>query len=194
MAKRAFDLFASIVGLIIILPFFVPVAIVIRLDSRGPAFYKATRIGKDGRPFSMLKLRTMVEGAEEQGPSVTFESDRRVTRVGRFLRRWKIDELPTLVNVFSGDMSLVGPRPETPPYVERYTPKEREVLAVRPGITGPSQIKYRHEESLLKGEDLEDQYLQIMRDKLEIDAHYIASRSFGTDIKYIWKTFQCLLQ
>jgi lipopolysaccharide/colanic/teichoic acid biosynthesis glycosyltransferase len=91
-------------------------------------------------------------------------------------------------------MSLVGPRPETPPYVERYTPKEREVLAVRPGITGPSQIKYRHEESLLKGEDLEDQYLQIMRDKLEIDAHYIASRSFGTDIKYIWKTFQCLLQ
>lgn len=154
MAKRAFDLFVSMVGLIILLPFFVPIAIVIRFDSRGPAFYKATRIGKGGKPFSMLKLRTMVEDAEEQGPSVTFESDRRVTRVGRFLRRWKIDELPTLVNVLFGDMSLVGPRPETPPYVERYTPKEREVLAVRPGITGPSQIKYRHEESLLKGEKI----------------------------------------
>ena len=194
MAKRAFDLFASVAGLLVLFPFLVPVALLIKLDSKGQVFYKAKRVGRNGMPFNMIKFRTMVEGAEKHGPSVTCDADSRVTRVGRSLRRWKIDELPTLMNVLLGDMSLVGPRPETAPYVEKYTAEEREVLKVRPGITGPSQIKYRHEESLLRADDLENQYLGIMRDKLAIDADYIASHSFRGDMKYIWKTVQCLFQ
>ena len=176
MQTRIFDLLAAFGGLLFLSPLFVLVAFAIKLDSRGPIFYRARRIGKDGIPFPLYKFRRMVSDADKQGPGITATGDSRITRVGRFLRRTKIDELPQLINVLSGDMSLVGPRPEDPRYVTLYTPEQRRVLAVRPGITSAASLAYRHEEQLLAGADWETVYREeVLPAKLAIDLEYLCS-------------------
>ncbi|HOG46379.1 MAG TPA: sugar transferase [Anaerolineae bacterium] len=187
--KRAIDAVAALLGLVLLSPLLALIAIAVRLDSPGPALYRARRIGKDGRPFAMYKFRTMVAGADRQGPAVTAGGDRRVTRIGRWLRRSKLDELPQLLNVLRGDMSLVGPRPEDLKYVALYTPAQREVLCVRPGITGLATVKYRHEEQLLAAAgDLEATYRQVMQEKLAFDLEYVRRRSLWLDLRIILAT------
>ena len=196
MIKRLFDLVVSGIGLILLAPVFLLVALLIKLDSSGPVFYKGDRIGKDGVPFKIFKLRTMVLHADRMGSALTCDQDPRVTQVGRFLRKWKIDELPQLINVVRGEMSLVGPRPESPGYVRHYTRTQRQVLAVKPGITGLSQVKYRHEEALLQRcKDLEAEYLSIiMPSKLELDLAYVRDQSLALDLALIGQTIACLFR
>ncbi|MFZ1405869.1 MAG: sugar transferase [Anaerolineae bacterium] len=161
---------AAAVGLMLLSPLFCWIALWIKLTSPGPVFYRAVRVGQDGRPFRLYKFRSMIVGTDRQGPGITATGDPRITRVGRFLRRAKLDELPQLINVLLGDMSLVGPRPEDPRYVAFYTPEQRRVLSVRPGITSPASLAYRHEEQLLAGEDWETHYrTRVLPDKLALD-------------------------
>ena len=185
MLKRAFDFVVSFLVILIALPLWLAVAMVIKLDSPGPVFHRATRIGKDGKPFTLYKFRTMVADAPQRGPGITQQADPRITCVGRFLRSLKIDEMPQLINVLKGEMSIVGPRPEDPRYVAHYTPEQRRVLSVRPGMASPAFNKYRHEEELLAaaGDDLERVYLtQILPDKLRLDLDYIEQQSFPYDL------------
>ena len=194
MAKRLFDFVVALAGLIALGPILALLALAVKFDSPGPAFYVGRRIGRDGVPFGMYKLRTMAEHADRMGSAVTRGQDPRVTRVGRLLRRCKLDELPQLANVLRGEMSLVGPRPEAPCYVAYYTPEQRRVLCVRPGITGLAQIRFRNEEALLQGcDDLETEYVtKVMPLKLSLDLEYIRRRSFWLDLSLIWRTAACL--
>lgn len=188
MLKRAFDLIVSLLVILIALPLWLAVAMAIKLDSPGPVFYRGTRIGKGGNLFTLYKFRTMVADAPRQGPGITQQADPRITSVGRLLRRLKIDEMPQLINVLKGDMSIVGPRPEDPRYVAHYTPEQRRVLTVRPGMASPAFTKYRHEEELLAaaGDDLEHVYLtQILPDKLRMDLDYIEQQSFLFDLSVL---------
>ncbi len=195
MAKRLFDFVVALAGLIALGPVMALLALAVKLDSPGPAFYVGRRIGRDGVPFGMYKLRTMAQHADRMGSAVTRGQDPRVTRVGRILRKSKLDELPQLVNVLRGEMSLVGPRPEAPCYVAYYTPEQRRALRVRPGITGVAQIRFRNEEALLQGcEDLETEYVtKVMPLKLSLDLEYIRRRSFWLDLCLISQTVACLL-
>lgn len=169
-------------------------AIWVKLDSSGPVFYRGERIGKDGQPFRIYKFRTMMLGADRIGPAVTYRGDPRITKVGGFLRRMKLDELPQLINVLRGHMSLVGPRPEDPSYVAHYTPEQREVLSVRPGVTGPTQLEYRDEASLLQGDNVDDAYLNlIMPQKLKSDLRYVRNRTLALDLEILWQTAMTLL-
>lgn len=187
--KRAFDVVAAAIGIVVTSPLVLGAAIAVKLDSPGPAFYRSRRVGLRGRTFHMYKLRSMRVGADAQGPAVTVDSDPRVTRVGRVLRTLKIDELPQLVNVLKGDMSLVGPRPEAPEYVELYTPEQRRVLDVRPGITGEAVTVYVDEARLLTGADAEATYRDhVMQEKLALDLDYVAKRSFGRDLRILART------
>lgn len=193
--KRAFDVLASTAGLVILAPLFVVVAVAIKLDSVGPIFYRATRSGQDGEPFPLIKFRSMAADADRQGPGITAAGDRRVTRVGKFLRRTKIDELPQLFNVLKGEMSIVGPRPEDPRYVALYTDDQRQVLSVRPGLTSPASLAYRHEEALLTGDDWERVYLeQVLPAKLALDLRYVENASLGSDLGIIARTVGALLR
>jgi lipopolysaccharide/colanic/teichoic acid biosynthesis glycosyltransferase len=194
MIKRGFDLFVAITGLILLFPLFLIVAVFIKVGSLGPVLYKGDRIGKDGAPFKIYKFRTMVVNADQVGSALTHGGDPRVTRAGRFLRKWKIDEIPQLINVARGEMSVVGPRPESPGYVAHYTPEQRRVLEVKPGITGLTQVRFRHEETLLsRCADREKDYIEkIMAQKLAIDLEYIEYQSFLMDLKLILDTFLCL--
>jgi lipopolysaccharide/colanic/teichoic acid biosynthesis glycosyltransferase len=196
MAKRIFDLVVALLGLILLLPVLLIVGILIVLDSAGSVFYLGDRVGKDGKPFKIFKFRTMVIKADQMGSALTHGGDPRVTRVGRILRQWKIDELPQLINVLRGEMSIVGPRPESPGYVEHYTPEQRQVLRAKPGITGLTQIKFRHEESLLNQyEDREQAYINtIMPYKLALDLEYIKMQSFLVDLSLILQTFLALFE
>jgi lipopolysaccharide/colanic/teichoic acid biosynthesis glycosyltransferase len=189
MLTRAIDILAVFIGLLLLFALFIAVAIAIKLDSPGPVFYRARRIGKDGVPFRLFKFRSMIVNAERQGPGITAAGDTRITRVGRFLRRTKLDELPQLINVLKGEMSLVGPRPEDPRYVTLYTPEQRRVLAVRPGITSAASLTYRHEEQALSGDDWETVYrTKVLPDKLAIDLVYLERRTLGSDLKLIFRT------
>jgi lipopolysaccharide/colanic/teichoic acid biosynthesis glycosyltransferase len=196
ISKRVLDLGLSLLGLIMLGPLLGMAALAIVLDSPGPVLYRGTRIGKGGMPFKILKFRTMVVDADRAGPPLTSGGDPRVTRVGRFLRKLKIDELPQLVNVLRGEMSLVGPRPECPDYVAFYTPQQRRVLDIRPGITGLTQIRFRNEEVLLRRcPDTERVYVEtIMPHKLSLDMAYIAQRSFLFDLRLIGETVACLFR
>lgn len=194
MVKRVFDIAVALIGLIILAPVFAVIAVLIKLDSSGPAFFKGRRVGQHGKIFHMLKFRSMVAAAPQKGPAITCKDDPRVTRIGKFLRRTKLDELPGLVNVLKGEMSLVGPRPEAPAWVERYTSQQRAVLTVKPGITGLAQVKYRNEEELLSGANLEAEYSKIMNDKLNIDLDYVENRSFNLDMRILLKTAAALLR
>jgi lipopolysaccharide/colanic/teichoic acid biosynthesis glycosyltransferase len=194
MAKRALDLLISILGLLLLSPLLLLLALWIKLDSRGPVLYRGKRVGKDGRPFVMYKFRTMVLGAERTGPAVTYKDDPRITKAGRFLRRTKLDELPQFFNVLRGQMSLVGPRPEDPSYVAFYTPEHRLVLSVKPGITGPTQLQYRDEASLLQGEGVDEEYVsRLMPQKLKLDLEYVRTRSLLLDLRILWQTATTLL-
>jgi lipopolysaccharide/colanic/teichoic acid biosynthesis glycosyltransferase len=185
--NRAFDVAVSAAGLVLASPIILAAAVAVKLDSPGSAFYGGTRVGRDGRTFRILKLRTMRPQAA--GPAVTADDDPRITSVGRVLRRTKIDELPQLLNVLRGDMSLVGPRPEDPKYVALYTPEQRGVLTVRPGITGPTVLDFIDEEELLRGGDPESVYVdKVMPLKLETDLRYVRTASFAGDLSILLRT------
>ena len=189
MAKRTLDLILSLVGLALLWPLLASLALWIKLDSPGPVLYRGKRVGKDGEPFHMYKFRTMAEGAERRGPAVTYRDDPRITRAGRILRRTKLDELPQLFNVIKGEMSWVGPRPEDPKYVALYTPEQRQVLTVKPGVTGPTQLEYRDEASTLSGEAVDEEYVsRLMPEKLKLDLEYVRTRSLGGDLRILWRT------
>jgi lipopolysaccharide/colanic/teichoic acid biosynthesis glycosyltransferase len=184
---RAFDVAVSLAALIFLSPLFALIAVAVKLTSPGPVFYRGPRVGRHGAQFSILKFRTMLSGAA--GPSITRAADPRVTPVGRFLRRLKLDELPQFVNVLRGEMSLAGPRPEAPEYVLLYTDEERNVLRVRPGITSPASLRYRDEESLLTGEEWREEYVnRIMRDKLRMDLEWLDRRTFASDLRLLART------
>ena len=190
MAKRLFDIVSSGIGLLYLAPVFVVMAIWIKLDSRGPVFYRQTRVGRYGRDFRIFKFRSMRVGSDKGRQITVGERDPRITRSGYFIRRYKIDELPQLINVFLGDMSIVGPRPEVRKYVDLYSEEQRKVFQVRPGITDLASIKYRNENELLSQVDDPDTYYidVIMPDKLTINLEYIRHQSFMGDIKIIFNT------
>lgn len=190
MAKRLFDIVSSGIGLLCLAPIFVVMAIWIKLDSRGPVFYRQTRVGRYGRDFRIFKFRSMRVGSDKGRQITVGERDPRITRSGYFIRRYKIDELPQLINVFLGDMSIVGPRPEVHKYVDLYSEEQRKVFQVRPGITDLASIKYRNENELLSQVDDPDTYYidVIMPDKLAINLEYIRHQSFMGDIKIIFNT------
>ena len=185
--KDISDRTAAFLGFLLLSPFFLIVALLIKIESRGPVFYRGKRVGKGGKEFLVYKFRSMITTSIER--DITIRGDPRITRVGRFLRKTKIDELPQLINVLRGEMSLVGPRPESPRYVKHYTEEERKVLTVKPGITGLVQLSYRDEEFWLPGRDSERFYLtKVLPKKLEIDLRYIKNRSFGSDLKILIRT------
>ena len=188
--KRIFDIVCSGLGLIILSPFLLFIAIRIKMDSDGPVFFKQIRVGEKGREFKILKFRTMVVDAEKLGRQITVGNDSRITKIGAFLRKYKIDELPQLINVFKGDMSLVGPRPEVPRYVNMYTEEQRRVLDVKPGITDLASIRYRDENELLgKAENPDEFYINtIMPDKLALNMEYINKSNVFLDIYIILQT------
>lgn len=195
--KRWFDLMMSGLGLIMLAPFFVAVALLIKLESAGPVFFRQERVGWRGKLFLIHKFRTMVVDAEKKGLQITVGSDQRITRTGDFLRKYKLDELPQLIDVFMGTMSLVGPRPEVPKYVALYPAAQREiVLSVRPGITDLASITYRDENRLLgESTDPERTYIEeIMPIKLRYYEQYVQNRSMGMDLRIIFLTFAKLVQ
>lgn len=194
MAKRLFDLVISSILLLILSPVILLVSLFVILDTGFPVFYRGKRVGKDGRIFHILKFRSMVADSRQQGPGITAESDYRVTRSGKFLRKWKLDELPQFFNVLRGEMSIVGPRPEDPQYVKHYSEEEKKVLTVKPGVTGVSQILFRNEEELLDVDDPEEYYINyIMPQKLRVDLAYAQQQSLCLDLMIIAYTVLVVL-
>ena len=194
--KRAFDIIASGLGLIVLSPLFLVLAIWIKLDSKGPVFYRQVRVGYKNKDFRIFKFRSMRVGSDK-GSLVTIGGhDPRVTRSGYFIRKFKFDELPQLINVFVGDMSLVGPRPEVRHYVDYWTPEQMHVLDVRPGITDPASIKFRNENELMeKAEDPEKYYIEvIMQEKIKLYLEYVEKHSFWYDLGLIFKTFWVIVK
>lgn len=187
---RAFDLLAALVGLLVLLPILLLVAIIIKLEDNGPVFFKQVRVGRGGHPFKIWKFRTMVVNAESMGRSITVGNDQRITRTGVWLRKSKLDELPQLINVVIGEMGFVGPRPEVPRYVALYTEEQRKVLELRPGVTDLASIAYRNESELLKDQpDPEAFYVQqVMVDKIRINLKYAAGANIWRNIKVILAT------
>jgi lipopolysaccharide/colanic/teichoic acid biosynthesis glycosyltransferase len=191
MIKRLFDIVASFLGLILVSPLLVIIAVLVKLDSRGPVFYRGVRIGCFGEPFPIFKFRTMVPDAEKLGGPSTAADDPRLTKLGKFLKKYQLDELPQLINVLRGEMSLVGPRPEVRMYVDMMTEEEKEkILSVRPGITDWASLWDFHEGEVLRGsKDPEKTYREEIRPtKIKLQLRYIKERSFWTDIKIIFKT------
>jgi lipopolysaccharide/colanic/teichoic acid biosynthesis glycosyltransferase len=178
------------IGLIVLSPVLLAIAIKIKIGSDGPVFFKQIRVGENNKEFEILKFRTMVVDAEKLGRQITVGNDNRITKIGSFLRKYKLDELPQLINVFKGDMSLVGPRPEVPRYVKLYSEEQRKVLEVKPGITDLASIRYRDENDLLgKAENPDDLYINtIMPDKLALNLEYINNNNIFVDIYIILKT------
>lgn len=196
MLKRGFDLAASALALLLLAPMLLLIALVIRLDSPGPVFFRQERVGRFGRLFRIHKFRTMVADAPQRGPALTVGADPRITRSGAWLRRTRLDELPQLIDVLRGDMSLVGPRPEVPRYVQHYPPALRErALAVRPGITDPSSLEHLDEADLLaRAADPEREYVDhILPRKLQAAADYADRASLWTDLQVIVRTLRVLL-
>ena len=192
--KRAFDVLCSFLGLTVLSPVLLVVSVLVAVTSPGGVFFRQERIGKDGRPFRIFKFRSMRK--DNAGLKITTGNDSRITPVGRFLRKSKIDELPQLINVLVGDMSFVGPRPEVADYVNLYTPYQRQVLLVRPGITGLASIRFRNENDLLTASDDPNRtYVeQIMPRKIDLDLEYIPHASVFYDIKLIFQTFAVVIK
>jgi len=189
--KRLMDIIFSTLAIILLLPSFFIIALLIKLDTNGPIFYRQIRMGKDFKPFGLYKFRTMVVDADKMGPLVTKDRDPRITKVGYYLRKWKLDELPQFFNVLKGDMSLVGPRPEVEKYVKLFKDDYTIVLTVKPGITDYATILFRDEEDLIaRFDDVEKGYTQvILPKKIELYKKYIDDISFFTDIKLLYLTF-----
>jgi lipopolysaccharide/colanic/teichoic acid biosynthesis glycosyltransferase len=192
MVQRFFDVVMSAIGLLLLSPFFLLLALVIKLDSHGPVFYRGVRVGRHGRQFKIYKFRSMVADAERKGAASTSTTDLRVTRSGRFIRKFKFDEFSQLINVFLGDMSLVGPRPEVQKFVDRYTPEERVILTVRPGITDWSSIKFHNEGEIIEASgipDADEAYEMLIRpEKLRLQLKYVKERNLWVDIKIVVST------
>ena len=193
---RFFDLLFSFLGLIVLSPFFLLMALLIAADSRGGVFYCQTRVGKNGKDFRLYKFRTMASGSDKKGLITVGAKDARITKVGYFLRKYKLDELPQLINVLKGEMSLVGPRPEVRKYVEMYTPEQRRVLSVRPGITDYASIEYVDENRILgEAEDPDKAYIEkIMPDKIRYNMRYIEHKGVGEYFKIIFLTFWSIVK
>ena len=196
MLKRAMDVCVSGAALLVLWPVFLLIALAIKLDDPGPVFYRQVRVGKGGKLFRIFKFRSMVVDADRKGLSITVGRDSRITRVGAFLRRTKLDELAQLLNVLAGQMSFVGPRPEVEEYVRLYTPYQRQVLLVRPGITDYASIAYRNENDLLAGaDDPQKMYIeQIMPAKLELNMKYLREISPLADIRLILGTVAAVIK
>jgi len=190
LEKRLFDIAASAIGLLVLWPVFLVIAVLIKLEDGGPVFYRQERIGYKGRPFKIWKFRTMVVNADKLGKPLTVGRDPRITRVGYWLRKFKLDELPQLLNVLLGEMSLVGPRPEVPQYVALYTPEQRKVLDLVPGITDPASIKFANEAELLaEASNPEKFYIEhIMPTKIRLNMEYASHATLWSDILVILKT------
>lgn len=188
--KRIFDIVFSFIGIIILLPIFILISLIILFDSKGGIFYRQTRVGKNNKDFKIFKFRTMYPDSDKKGLLTVGSRDNRITKPGYFLRKYKLDELPQLFNVFIGDMSFVGPRPEVRKYVEMYNDEQKKVLSVRPGITDYASIEYRNENDILaKSKNPEQTYIkEIMPAKLELNLKYIREKSTITDLKIIFKT------
>ncbi len=198
MLKRIFDLVLSFFGLVLFAPLLLVCALLIKLTSTGPVFYRGERIGLGGKAFRTFKFRTMVADAEKQGGTSTHEADARITGIGSFLRKFKLDELPQLINVFAGDMSFVGPRPEVRKFVELYTPEERIILTVRPGITDRSSIKFHNEGEIIAASgipDADEAYAKLIRpEKLRLQMKYVRERTLWLDLKIIFDTIFTLFR
>ena len=188
--KRSFDFFVASLSLLILSPLILAIAVAIKAMSPGPIIYTQTRVGQGGRPFPMHKFRTMVPNADKLGSSVTTASDPRITSVGRFLRKTKLDELPQLWNVLKGDMSLVGPRPDVPGFADQLSGEDRVILTVRPGITGPATLNFRNEEEILAREPDPEHYNRtiLYPAKVKLNREYVENYSFWMDLKYIFRT------
>ena len=195
MLKRIFDITLSLFGLIILLPFMLIIAILIKFDSKGTVFFKQIRITKGGKEFKIFKYRTMKAGSDKYS-QITVGKDERITKIGSFLRKYKLDEIPQLINVLIGDMSLVGPRPEVPKYVALYTDEQKEILKVKAGITDYASIEFSDENDLLASEeDPEKEYIEkIIPKKIELNKKYLSEISVLTDIKIILLTIKKILK
>lgn len=193
-AQRVFDVVIASAALLVAAGPMLVAALAVRLSSPGPVIFRSTRIGRGGRPFRIMKFRTMRADAPANGAGVTQFGDPRITRVGAVLRRWKLDELPQFLNVLRGDMSIVGPRPEDPRYVAHYTPEQRFLLTLRPGITSAASVAYSQEEKVLAGAaNIEQAYLnQVLPAKLRIDLEYFHRRSLWSDLRIIFHTFSAI--
>ena len=196
IAKRAMDIVLSACALAVLWPLLLLIALAIWIDDPGPVFYRQVRVGRNGKTFRIFKFRSMVMDADKKGLAITVGRDSRITRVGAVLRKTKLDELAQLLNVLLGQMSFVGPRPEVPKYVELYTPYQRQVLLVRPGITDYASIAYRNENDLLAGApNPEAMYIeQIMPDKIELNMNYLREISPLADIRLILKTIVAVIK
>ena len=196
MLKRLLDFCASLAGLMVVFPIMVAIGLWIRLDSKGPVLYRGTRVGKGGKKFHMLKLRTMVINADHLGGPSTSDDDPRLTKAGKQIRRYNLDELPQLINVLKGDMSIVGPRPEVPEEVEQYTEEEKALLSVRPGMTDYASIEFNNEGEILRGsKDPHQAYREVIRpEKIRLGLEYVNTRSVYVDFKIIFKTLMILLR
>lgn len=194
--KRCFDVTASFFGILFLLIPFAAVAVAVKCSSRGPVFFRQVRVGKNGRKFRIYKFRTMVADAEKKGMQITVGGDSRVTEIGRVLRKTKVDELPQLFNVFAGQMSFVGPRPEVPHYVDMYSDYQKNVLRIKPGITELASIVYRDENDVLaKSEDPERTYIEeIMPEKIKLNMQYMQKMNVFYDIYLIFRTFAAVLK
>ncbi|WP_077619742.1 sugar transferase [Bacillus sinesaloumensis] len=194
--KRLFDIVVSLIGLVILSPLLLIIAILIKVDSKGPVFFKQVRVGQHEKEFKILKFRTMVVDAEKQGKQITVGKDSRITKVGYILRKYKLDEFPQLINVLIGDMSLVGPRPEVPKYTKFYNSEQKAIFEIKPGITDYASIKYSDESELLgRAENPEKTYIEeIMVDKLQYNLEYLRNRSVYEDISIIMKTVMKILK
>jgi len=194
MEKRAFDLIVCVTIMVLVLPIFIGVALAVRMSSPGEIIFRQRRVGRGGRPFDILKFRTMRSG--QPGGMITVANDSRITAVGAVLRKWKLDELPQLLNVIRGEMSLVGPRPDVPEFVARYPEALRErILAVRPGITDLASIKYRNESDLLAEQKDPERYYRevILPDKLALAAAYADGPTLALDLRIIFMTLQVII-
>jgi lipopolysaccharide/colanic/teichoic acid biosynthesis glycosyltransferase len=190
LIKRLFDICCSFIGILVLSPFFFLISLLVGLGSRGGVFYVQQRVGKGGKDFSLFKFRTMKVGSDKKGLLTVGARDSRITGIGYFLRKYKLDELPQLFNVLFGSMSLVGPRPEVRKYVEMYTEAQRKVLSVKPGITDYASIEYVNEnEVLAKSANPEETYIrEVMPHKLQLNLKYIREQGLGTDLRIIFKT------
>lgn len=193
--KRIFDVVASGLGLLALSPLFLLLAIWIKCDSVGPVFYRQVRVGRNNKDFKLFKFRSMRVGSDKKGLITVGGHDPRITRSGYFIRKYKLDELPQLINVFIGNMSLVGPRPEVRKYVDMYTAEQMHVLDVRPGITDMASIRYRNENELLEQANDPDKYYVevVMQDKLRLNLEYVERHSFFFDIRLIFQTFWTII-
>jgi len=195
-SKRIFDILVSLYGISCLIPIGVIISLFIKLGSKGPIFYFQKRVGIRGEDFSVFKFRTMYTGSDKKGLLTVGNDDNRITDVGSFLRKTKLDELPQLINVLIGDMSFVGPRPEVRKYVDLYTPEQLKVLSIRPGITDYASLEYINENELLgKSKDPEKTYIEeIMPAKLKLNMKYLAEQSLQTDVNIIWKTISKIVK